>query len=259
MNGPLAVSPSIVRKRFERLFPITGARILEIGGYPPERAVASAQCWWSIDPRNPRNDVLSTGVVRRLCGTAEALPEEISEVDAVFACNSFQHVAGLATAYHEIGRVLRPGGLVYACFGPIWTAPDGAHIEDVRVATRRYDFWKQPTLVPAWSHLTLGEEEFQELLCELHGPDLGLALARFVSRSDWVNRISIDAHLRLPIEAGLQIVCMRGCRRFGYAYDPPDPPERFRKRVGLEAARATTGLDARALRVRDLELVLRAP
>jgi len=229
---------------------------LEIGGRSPASLLDGVATWWSVDPLNPI-DPVPDGPVRALRARAEALPAQIERVDAVFACNSFQHIADLAGAYREIARVLSPHGFVYACFGPIWTAPDGAHVENLVVDGRRYDFWTPPTLMPAWSHLTLSAGEYRALAAELHGRRLARALTDYVTGSDWINRATLRDHLSLPPEAGLEIVSARSASRFGYGFAPPKPPPRGGWNLGLAAAVAATGMSARELRARDLELVMR--
>lgn len=63
-----------------------------------------------------RNHVLPEH--QRVCGTAEALPFEAESVSFVFTVAALEHVPDAAAAFHEIDRVLKPGGVAYLC--PAW-------------------------------------------------------------------------------------------------------------------------------------------
>ena len=71
--------------------------------------------------------------------------------DRVFSVNSFEHVGDMAKAFSEMQRVLRPGGILFTIFGPIWSSPVGHHtwVEHDGIL---YHFGKQ--VFPDWYHLT---------------------------------------------------------------------------------------------------------
>ena len=62
----------------------------------------------------------------RLCDAA-ALDVEDASVDAVYSFDAFEHFADPAAVLDEVYRVLKPGGVLYASFGPLWNSPFGAH------------------------------------------------------------------------------------------------------------------------------------
>jgi SAM-dependent methyltransferase len=256
-DGPLALSQTQVFRHFSRQFDISAKRVLEIGGCVPAELTRAARQWWSVDPRHENN--VRQDHVYRIRGHAEDLPASIRDVDLVFACNSFQHVRRLGDCYAAVAGVLRSGGTLYARFGPVWSAPDGAHFENVRFPDRRYDFWRG-ALVPSWSHLVLDASHFRAMAVELHGRSAGRALADYVERSTWINRLTLRDHVELPQRAGLAIRSLRGARRFGYRYAPPPPPDRCGEALSISAvarfAKSRLGLSPSHLAVRDIELVL---
>jgi SAM-dependent methyltransferase len=66
--------------------------------------------------------------------------------DFVCSVNALEHIPDPVQAMAEMARVLRPGGIAYVTFDPIWTADTGSHFE------RR---------VPEpWAHLVLDDDEF---------------------------------------------------------------------------------------------------
>jgi SAM-dependent methyltransferase len=54
-------------------------------------------------------------------GTADA------SVDAIYTFDAFEHFADPAAVLREARRVLKPGGLLYASFGPLWFSAFGPH------------------------------------------------------------------------------------------------------------------------------------
>lgn len=59
-----------------------------------------------------------SGAGRLVCGDAEAMPFRDRSVDLVFSNLAIQWCSGLGSAFREIGRVLKPGGVVlFSTFG----------------------------------------------------------------------------------------------------------------------------------------------
>lgn len=255
----LAESEDVVAARFGAIFDLEDAIVLEIGGALPEASIPGApRAWWSVDPRNIEE---KSPLVQRLRGSATDIPREANSVDLVFSSNAFQHVHPLEVCLKECARVLRPGGLLYANFGPIWTGPDGSHVEDLLIDGDRHDFWTH-SLVPDWAHLVLPDDELSKLLTAIHGAKIGMAVAEYVRSSTWLNRIGLGALRRAIDEAGLSILFLDGCERFGYEHRPPAIPKPWREALTTDAveafARTRLGLAPHELRWRDIELVLRA-
>jgi SAM-dependent methyltransferase len=94
--------------------------------------------------------------------------------DLVVSKDSFEHVIDLDGVLQEIARCLRPGGRLYAGFGPLWNSPFGGH--------RR-----TPARIP-WGHLRFTEAQivaahnrrYKRQVVSLHDLDLnGLSLADY--------------------------------------------------------------------------------
>ncbi len=58
---------------------------------------------------------------------AARLEMEDGSVDGVYSFDAFEHFADPRRVLEESHRVLRPGGVVYASFGPLYHSPHGAH------------------------------------------------------------------------------------------------------------------------------------
>ncbi len=126
LSRPEAYETATEQEMMERLLPLDGARILELGcgaawitrqlaeRYPASRFIAT-----EVD-RIQHNKNLALTAPPNLefrLGGAEAIDVEASSVDIVWMLKSLHHVpkALMPAAMEEIVRVLKPGGLAYFC------------------------------------------------------------------------------------------------------------------------------------------------
>ena len=65
--------------------------------------------------------------VELLVRDAAALGVGDDSVDAIYSFDAFEHFSDPAAVLAEAHRVLKPGGVLYASFGPLWNSPFGAH------------------------------------------------------------------------------------------------------------------------------------
>jgi len=56
------------------------------------------------------------------------LPFADASFDAVLSTDTFEHMMDLDQTFHEILRVLRPGGSLLSRFGPLFYSPHGYHL-----------------------------------------------------------------------------------------------------------------------------------
>ena len=76
------------------------------------------------------------------------LPYRDNWFDAVISLNAFEHIPDPLAAIAEAHRVVKPGGVIYLSFDPIWTADSGNHFSWLGLAP--------------WEHLLCDTEEFCE-------------------------------------------------------------------------------------------------
>jgi SAM-dependent methyltransferase len=261
-SGPVAADENDAFSRFTSLLAAGGLVVLEVGGNfdPSVAAAAGIAGWIAIDPLN--TDGVRPPAGRTIRGSAHQTGLPAASVDAVFSCNALQHIHPLAEMFAELHRVMRPGALGYLNFGPVWSAPDGSHVEGFCHGGKRYDFWSS-SLLPPWSHLVLSASELGDLLGAQYGAAFGRELSHWVHTTTWLNRIPLHRLLEIVTASPLRPLSIRGTREFGYSYQPPliahPLAERLHRDVVRREAFARHGIPERHLDVRDIELVVERP
>ncbi|ASO18736.1 SAM-dependent methyltransferase [Actinoalloteichus hoggarensis] len=257
----LAMSEAEVFADFAARVDLEGAVVAEIGGaFPVELLTRHAVGrWYSIDPnRSAEQD--AGGVREVLAVRAEEMPLPDASVDAVFSCNAFQFLDVTATLA-QAARVLRPGGLLYAHFGPIWSAVDGHQLEYVRHQGRDLAFWED-TLLPAWAHLAYGREELRALLRSGLPADLADLLVEHVHDGDTINRSFFEDYVAAALGSGLDWVRVSATSRLDYQITPPEYDAALLRKVDPAelAAEVSRRRGVRTqLGIRDVLMVLRKP
>ncbi len=83
-----------------------------------------------------------------VCGDAGKLPFASGSFDLVLSILAFEHFLDVPAVIAEVARVLRTGGVLWACIHP-FTCPSGAHnLARIGVPLRRI-----PSGVDPWDHL----------------------------------------------------------------------------------------------------------
>jgi SAM-dependent methyltransferase len=123
------------------------------------------------------NDVVDwrTGAAKELrmlsCDCSEYLPLERETLDFVVSFNTLEHLKNPGRAMNEIIRVMRPGGLIYLDFGPLFCGPWGLH------AYR--------TLRMPYPQFLFSEVFIEETLRELGAWDLGVKRTELQHLNRW--------------------------------------------------------------------------
>ncbi|HUE69833.1 MAG TPA: class I SAM-dependent methyltransferase [Pirellulaceae bacterium] len=74
-----------------------------------------------------RDEEVRQSGVRHCEARDNTLSCDEAEYDLVFSYNTFEHVEDPEAALRELVRVVRPGGVIYLSFGPLFNAPFGLH------------------------------------------------------------------------------------------------------------------------------------
>ncbi|RKT82955.1 Methyltransferase domain-containing protein [Saccharopolyspora antimicrobica] len=255
----LAMSEEEVFADFLGRVDLSGAVVAEIGGaFPTElieqRGVAR---WYSVDPNR---EAARSGVREVIAVPAEEMPLPDSSADAVFSCNAFQFL-DIGRTLLQAARVLKPGGLLYSHFGPIWSAVDGHQLEYVSYQGRDLAFWRD-TLLPPWAHLAYDREELRELLRSGMPEDLADLLVWHVHDSTTINRSFFEDYLDAAVRSGLQWCEVSASEHLDYEIATPEldsallrevAPNQLAADLTRERGRPTS------VGIRDVLMVLRKP
>ncbi|PPK65005.1 class I SAM-dependent methyltransferase [Actinokineospora auranticolor] len=259
MSAGLALSEDAVFADFADRVPLSGADVVEIGGAVPVEVTAAhgVASWRAVDPNR---EALVDGHYAVVRARAEDLPLPDESADAVFSSNAFQFLDVSATLA-QVARVLRPGGVLHAHFGPIWSAVDGHQLEYTRYDGRDLLFWRD-TLLPPWAHLAYTREELVALLSSAVAPDLVEVLVRHVHDSTTVNRMFFEDYVAAALGSGLRWERVEASSVLDYAIEPPAYDSALLREVdeaALSAHWSARRGSPTSVGYRDVLMVLRKP
>ena len=259
--GSLAGSEEQVFADLSRVISLRDAVVVEIGGALPAQLTAPAHVarWISIDPRI-LDSVASDGVRHLLRARGESMPLRDASADVVFSSNALQFIDARAML-NETRRILRPGGIFFAHFGPIWSGPDGHQLEYVEYRGQDLLFWRD-TLLPPYAHLQYDSAELLAVLRTGVPGDLAELLTWHVHTSGTINRLYFEDYLDAISSSGLVCEDIAVCDALDYQIRPPAyrSPPAWQPTIDEVGAivEARTGSPKR-IGVRDVRLVLSAP
>lgn len=161
-------------ERFLSHVDVHGKRVLEIGA--DDAVILSifekkgmslgvgVNNWYWTD-NNPKTVKVSEKIILSY-GDVTSLPFEDASFDIIFTVAAFEHIHGLDAALREMHRLLKPGGVVYSFYGPIWSSAVGHHLWFERKG-QWYCFTERETTLPVladYEHLLLDRNEMAEKL-----------------------------------------------------------------------------------------------
>jgi len=207
-----------------------GATVLEIGA---DRDSISARMLLDagaarVISTNFRSDWPegTEGAIERRRLDAREIGERFAaaSLDAVFGVAVLEHIDGLERFFSGVAKAMRPGGLMYAHGGPIWSSSRGHHVV-VTGETRSYRFGvNELNPIPDWAHLHLSRSEMIDTLTARDVPPGDAEkIAFFVYDGDEVNRKGYRAICDAFDASELKLV-----ERLDNAFKPP-PPELLAK------------------------------
>lgn len=125
--------------------------------------------------------------------------------DAVFSIATFEHIIDFEKALREIYRILKPGGIVFSMFGPIWSSCVGHHVCAI-VDGEEARFWKPgKNPLPDFSHLYLSEKEMRSFLLKSQTEKLTDAIIDWVYYKDDINRLFYNDYVRIFKKSAFEV------------------------------------------------------
>jgi len=104
-----------------------------------------ARCLYAWKSAVPSRSLVDETLI---CGDVATLPFHSNSFDLVTSVAAFEHFLDVRTVIEEVKRVLRAGGLVWACIH-LFTCPSGGH----NVTFTQIPLVKMPPGTDAWDHL----------------------------------------------------------------------------------------------------------
>ncbi|MCC6751749.1 MAG: class I SAM-dependent methyltransferase [Deltaproteobacteria bacterium] len=222
LGAEMLAAPGLSRVLFERGFPLEDRRAwlnrhAQLGGkhlllqgtgtgwdvltwlwLQPARITAVdlfsfAESWREIRAHCAR--VPGSGTqVSFLLGALEGIPLPDASVDVAASDAVFEHCRDLSAVLRESHRVLRPGGFLYASYGPLWNTFGGDH------------FSGRGGLTHGFAHLEADPADYRAYF-EKHVTDDEDAQngGRYVEL-DLFSKLTTREYLRLYAEAGFEVV-----------------------------------------------------
>ena len=196
-------------ERFHRFVPDLSGTVLEIGS-DVEGAVlkelasrgARRLVGLNIDINPAAHGRRGTGDVPEyeiVKGDVRRLPFRDSSISAILSITAFEHVHDIDVALREMHRVLKPGGILYSDFGPIWSCSIGHHVFAIvdGVEARHWKPGRNP--VPHYAHLWMPPDALRAAVLEKAWvfPKLADEIVRWIYEGDGVNRIFYEDYAKL--------------------------------------------------------------
>jgi ubiquinone/menaquinone biosynthesis C-methylase UbiE len=199
-----------------------GKRVLEIGSDPNGRVLRQLSKWGvskavGVNPAEEiwassgtDHQVTEQATLRR--ADARSLPFDDASFDAIFSVATFEHILDLPKALAEMHRVLRPGGSLYANFGPIWSGCRGHHIR-VQVGEREFrHFRPESNPLPDYCHLLMTRRELREALTDRLAVPYVEPIVTWVFDDPGINRWFHHQYLQAFSESPFNVVSVRSER-----------------------------------------------
>lgn len=190
---------------------ITGKTILEIGcgegalikylahKFQPRLAVGIEPLLSGEYPDKMRMAGEEYGVNWHICeGDAIDIRFPDNSFDVVISVATFEHIADLERVLSEIKRVLKPGGIFYTEYGPIWTGIIGHHCRN----------WirEEVLKIPAWGHLYMDKKEMHEYLVKDCTKEEADDICGMIYDDIWINRIGIKEMKSIFENSGMEVM-----------------------------------------------------
>jgi len=149
-------------------------------------------------------------ILVRADGRAVPMPD--ASLDAIFSVATFEHIHNLEVAMREFSRVLRPGGILFTDFGPIWSSSVGHHVY-AKVGTQEARHWK-PGLnpVPDFGHLLYSQVEMMNRLRGKCSPELADVIIEWIYDGEGINRLFFEDYMKIFATAPIKLETLAAVR-----------------------------------------------
>lgn len=188
-----------------------GHRVLEVGGCsPPALVLEHAPLSWTSVNLHPQAVTDFNDQARELSlpGYSASLEdiakfEPKSAYDRIYSINSFEHISNLTGAFETMYRALRPDGLLFTLFGPIWSSDVGHHLS---LSTDNGEIHFGDGVLDPWEHLTSTPEAIHAKLQARYGTSVADRAVGFIYTYPDLNRVFERQYLEVLEKSGFSTV-----------------------------------------------------
>ena len=181
---------------------LRGKNVLEVGGCSPPALVRGHEplAWTAVNLNSREvNEVNDQARELSLTGYSAhyqdiALFEPESSYDRIYSINSFEHIKNLTGAFDKMYQALRPGGLLYTLFGPIWSSDVGHHLS---LSTDNGTIHFGDGVLEPWEHLTSTPEAIGAKLQARYGKSVADRAVEFIYTYPDLNRVYEHQYLEV--------------------------------------------------------------
>ena len=131
-------------------------------------------------------------------GDVRRLPFKDESVSSILSIMAFEHIHDLGAALQEQHRVLKPNGIVYSEFGPIWSCSIGHHVYAIADGLEARHWKPGLNPVPHFAHLLMSAQELESAVLQARwvSPALAKAIVQWIFEEDGVNRFFYEDYVK---------------------------------------------------------------
>jgi SAM-dependent methyltransferase len=216
---------------FLGLYDIQDKDILEVGGAMPSTLVLdqlgakSWTCIQSSEYAQHRSDNQEPSSNKDGYTSIFANIEDLSEsaqignkYDAVFSIACFEHIHKFPQALHVMHKALKPEGVLFSLFAPIWSGPWGQHYTDS--VPDRFESIKPPggwttnAIFGPWDHLLMSRYQFFEHYRHKFDKKFAEELTYLTYNSPQINRYFFEDYVEFIKQEKFNIKILKGMFEF---------------------------------------------
>lgn len=220
----IAFTEESVFKYFIERFDISNKKILEVGGAISHNYLfqnTNIDEWVSIDPANEEEHSVCNRYKKH---RKECIDYSKNEYfDFIFSANAFEHINNFRESLSVMYDNLKRGGVLFAHFGPIWSAPDGHHLSNIILKDgTEVNFWINNPL-PKWFHLLYKKSEMHDMLLNYYEEDDVNTIISYIFYDSYLNRLTFKDYISCFIDSGFNIEEIRIADEIDYDFNPLIP------------------------------------
>lgn len=212
-------------REFARVVELRGRDVLEVGGAMPREivldhlgcnswtATESPQYDEELGPANQQT-LLNSGApgaagrdrYRTLLKNVEDFDAaEHGRYDVIFSIACFEHIARFPQALDAMYRCLRPGGVLFSMYSPLWSSAQGHHLYHVRIPERFDPVRTGGQILLPWEHLLKNRATLYKDLEARFDRAFAAEVIYHVFNSPHINRYHTEDFARFVVDSPFTI------------------------------------------------------